>query len=60
MLLLAASAAAILVDLGQVPNQLLKFAGQNVSAARSEDAIVAYTWDRFLRTGERGGPRACR
>jgi len=54
MVLLAASAGAVLVDLGQVPNQPLAFAGE--AKARSEDAIIAYTWDRFLRTGEERWP----
>jgi PhoPQ-activated pathogenicity-related protein len=54
MLMLAASSGAVLVDLGQVPNQPLTFAGE--TAPRSEDAIIAYTWDRFLRTGDERWP----
>lgn len=52
--LLAAQAGAVVIDLGQVPNQPLKFAGEDQS--RSEDALVAYTWDRFLRTGDERWP----
>ncbi|MBS1855262.1 MAG: PhoPQ-activated pathogenicity-related family protein [Acidobacteria bacterium] len=54
MVLLAGSAGAILVDLGQVPNEPLTFAGE--TAPRSEDAIIAYTWDKFLRTGDERWP----
>jgi PhoPQ-activated pathogenicity-related protein len=50
-LLLAASlTGAVVVDVGQVPNQPLKFADETIG--RSEDALVAYTWDKFLRTGD--------
>ena len=44
MMLLAASAGAVVVDLGQVPNEPLTFAGETQS--RTEDAIIAYTWDK--------------
>jgi PhoPQ-activated pathogenicity-related protein len=50
----ALSTGAIVVDLGQVPNQPLKFAGE--SRTRSEDAIIAYSWDRYLRTGVENWP----
>jgi PhoPQ-activated pathogenicity-related protein len=54
MLLAAALAGAVVVDLGQVPNEPLTFAGE--SGARTEDAIIAYTWDKFLRTGDERWP----
>jgi PhoPQ-activated pathogenicity-related protein len=54
MVLLAASAGAVVIDLGQVPNEPLRFAGED--KARSEDAIIAYTWDRYLRTGDERWP----
>jgi PhoPQ-activated pathogenicity-related protein len=54
MMLLAVNAEAIVVDLGQVPNEPLKFAGETQS--RTEDAIIAYTWDRYLRTGDERWP----
>ena len=54
MLVLAASIGAVVVDLGQVPNQPLKFAGEDHT--RTEDAIIAYTWDRYLRTGDERWP----
>jgi PhoPQ-activated pathogenicity-related protein len=52
--LLAAQAGAVVIDLGQVPNQPLRFAGEDQT--RSEDAIIAYTWDKFLRTGDERWP----
>lgn len=54
LVLLAISAGTILVDVGQVPNQPLRFTGE--SFTRSEDAIIAYTWDRYLRTGDERWP----
>ncbi len=54
MTLLAATAGAVVVDLGQVPNEPLKFAGENQT--RTEDAIIAYTWDKYLRTGDERWP----
>jgi PhoPQ-activated pathogenicity-related protein len=54
MTLVAANTGAIVVDLGQVPNEPLKFAGETES--RTEDAIIAYTWDRYLRTGDERWP----
>jgi uncharacterized protein (TIGR03437 family) len=40
---------AVLVELQTVPNQPLVFAGEE--RPRSEDALVAYSWDKYLRTG---------
>lgn len=55
LLALAAQAAgAVLIDLGQVPNEPLRFAGE--SKSRGEDEIIAYSWDRFLRTGDERWP----
>ena len=54
MMFLAASAGAVVVDLGQVPNEPLTFAGE--SQPRTEDAIIAYTWDKYLRTGDERWP----
>ena len=47
---LASQTGAVLVQLNEVPNEPLKFAGE--SKSRSEDAIIAYTWDKYLRTGD--------
>jgi PhoPQ-activated pathogenicity-related protein len=54
MILLAATAGAVVVDLGQVPNEPLKFAGE--SQSRTEDSFIAYTWDKYLRTGDERWP----
>ena len=44
----------VLAELRAVPNQPLAFVGE--SSPRSEDAILAYTWDKFLRTGDQRWP----
>ncbi len=54
LVLLATAANTIVVNLGQVPNEPLKFADE--SKARTEDAIIAYSWDKFLRTGDERWP----
>lgn len=54
LLLAAAQTGAILIHLAQVPNQPIQFAGE--SSSRSEDAIIAYSWDRYLKTGDENWP----
>ena len=49
---LARDTATITAELRMVPNQPLRFSSDTTKAARSEDEIIAYTWDRFLRTGD--------
>jgi len=34
----------------QVPNQPIHFAAEQPPRGRSEDAIIAYTWNHFLNT----------
>lgn len=51
---MAVQAGMIVINLGQVPNQPLRFAGE--TQTRTEDAIIAYTWDKFLRTGDERWP----
>jgi PhoPQ-activated pathogenicity-related protein len=41
-------------ELRMVPNQPLVFAGE--TKLRTEDAIIAYTWDKFLRGGDDNWP----
>jgi len=41
---------SVVADLLDVPNEPLVFAGDGKK--RSEDAIIAFTWDKFLRTGD--------
>ena len=50
----AAATGMIVASLTAVPNQPLQFAGE--SRRRSEDAIIAYTWDKFLRGGDEQWP----
>ncbi len=40
--------------LNGVPNEPLTFSGE--TRKRSEDAIIAYTWDKYLRTGDETWP----
>ena len=37
-----------------VPNQPLTFAGE--TRGRTEDAMIAYTWDKFLNGGDDNWP----
>ena len=46
----AKATGSVVVELGMVPNQPLTFLGEN--EARWEDALIAYTWDKYLKTGE--------
>jgi PhoPQ-activated pathogenicity-related protein len=48
---LASEIKAVLVELKTVPNQPLKFAGDSKSS-RSEDAIIAWSWKKYLETGD--------
>lgn len=48
--LLATSTGSVVSELRMVPNQPLTFAGE--ARQRSEDAITAYTWDKYLATGD--------
>jgi PhoPQ-activated pathogenicity-related protein len=47
---IAAATGAVGVYLQQVPNQPLTFTGEGVP--RREDALMAYAWDRYLRSGD--------
>jgi PhoPQ-activated pathogenicity-related protein len=50
MVALAAQSGAVVVDLGQVPNEPLLFADE--TQGLTEDALVAYTWAKYLNTGD--------
>lgn len=52
--LAAVATGAVLAELQQVPNQPLAFTGEG--RPRSEDALIAYTWDKYLRTGDERWP----
>jgi PhoPQ-activated pathogenicity-related protein len=45
---------SVVAELRMVPNQPLVFAGDG--RARSEDEIIAYTWDRYLKGGDERWP----
>lgn len=47
---IARASNAVVVELGMVPNQPLEFGGDG--RQRFEDDLIAYTWNRFLDTGD--------
>jgi PhoPQ-activated pathogenicity-related protein len=51
---IAVATKSIVTELKMVPDQPLVFAGE--TQGRTEDAIIAYTWDKFLRTGDEKWP----
>ncbi|MBI3839256.1 MAG: PhoPQ-activated pathogenicity-related family protein [Planctomycetia bacterium] len=51
---IAMATKTAVAELRMVPNQPLVFAGE--TQGRSEDAIIAYTWDKFMRTGDQRWP----
>jgi PhoPQ-activated pathogenicity-related protein len=52
---IAALTGSVVAELHGVPNEPVQFAGDRVGS-RNEDAIIAYTWDRFLKTGDATWP----
>src|SRR5258707_2041368 len=51
---IAVATRSIVTELRMVPNQPLVFAGE--TEGRKEDSLIAYTWDKFLRTGDAKWP----
>lgn len=49
----ALTTGSVVADLKMVPNQPLIFNG---AKAMTEDGLIAYTWDKFLRTGDEKWP----
>jgi len=47
---IAVATKSVVTELKMVPNQPLTFAGE--TEGRKEDSLIAYTWDKFLRTGD--------
>lgn len=45
---------SVVAELRMVPNQPLVFAGE--TKGRYEDSLIAYTWDKYLRTGDEKWP----
>ena len=50
----ALESGTVVSTLHMVPNQPLEFIEDGIS--RTEDSIIAYTWDRFFRTGDEKWP----
>jgi PhoPQ-activated pathogenicity-related protein len=53
MLDIALTTGTVVTELRGVPSEPLIFPGEK---PRSEDGIIAYTWDKFLRTGDDNWP----
>ncbi len=51
---LAKGSGSVVTELKMVPNQPVVFNGE--TRKRSEDSLIAYTWDKFLRTGDTKWP----
>lgn len=47
---IALATKSVVSELKMIPNQPLVFAGE--TEGRTEDSLIAYTWDKFLRTGD--------
>ncbi len=47
---IALDTKSVVAELKMVPNQPLVFAGE--TEGRKEDSLIAYTWDKFLCTGD--------
>jgi len=56
MAMFATRTNSIVADLSMVPNQPLVFADDPDKKERTEDSMIAYTWDKFLRTGDEKWP----
>jgi PhoPQ-activated pathogenicity-related protein len=51
---IATGTGSVVADIRQIPNEPLTFTAEG--KRRTEDAIIAYTWDKFLRTGDEKWP----
>src|SRR5215212_9003049 len=54
IVLVARTTETVVASLSNVPNQPTVFAGE--TKGRTEDSLIAYTWDKFLRTGDEKWP----
>src|SRR5690242_14772195 len=52
--MVAVASGSVVAELRMVPNQPLTFAGE--SEARAEDGIIAYSWNKYLQTGDEEWP----
>jgi PhoPQ-activated pathogenicity-related protein len=51
---IAKATSSVTTELKMIPNQPLVFAGE--TQGRKEDSMIAYTWDKYLRTGDTKWP----
>jgi PhoPQ-activated pathogenicity-related protein len=51
---IAKSSKGVVTELKMVPNQPIVFNGE--TRGRKEDSLIAYTWDKFMRTGDAKWP----
>jgi PhoPQ-activated pathogenicity-related protein len=56
MIDLARDTGTVITELRLVPNQPVVFVDDPQRKARTEDDYIAYTWDKFLRTGDEKWP----
>src|SRR6266478_1158818 len=54
MAIAALMTRSVIAELRMVPNQPLTFVDE--AQKRSEDRIIAYSWDKYLRTGDESWP----
>lgn len=47
---MAVASKSVISELKMIPNQPLTFSDDGVS--RTEDSMIAYTWDKFMKTGD--------
>lgn len=52
---IAQATHSVVAELRGVPNEPLTFIGDETNP-RSEDSLIAYTWDKFLKTGDSTWP----
>ncbi|MCW5977129.1 MAG: PhoPQ-activated pathogenicity [Bryobacteraceae bacterium] len=52
LLYIARNSRAVVAELRMVPNQPLTFKGDPGDRPRTEDALIAFAWDKYLRTGD--------
>jgi PhoPQ-activated pathogenicity-related protein len=51
---IAKATKSVVTELKMVPNQPLVFAGE--TQGRKEDSLIAYTWDKYIKTGDAKWP----
>lgn len=51
---IATATGSVVAEIRQIPNEPLTFTAEG--KRRNEDEIIAYTWDKFLRTGDERWP----